>query len=108
MSEISYEKLNVAMSGVMQKMQSYVAVNEKLSLPKPHTEFVAAKHTLEEGKLRVAVCGKVKNGKSSFINAIIGRELLPVCSDVATSQVFVINHAEKDREPSPVFLLPSL
>jgi GTP-binding protein EngB required for normal cell division len=96
MSEISYEKLTVAMSGVMQKMQSYVAVNEKLSLPKPHTEFVAAKHTLEEGKLRIAVCGKVKNGKSSFINAIIGRELLPVCSDVATSQVFVINHAEKD------------
>ena len=96
MSEKSFEKLTVAMSDVMQKMQSYVAVNEKLSLPKPHTEFVAAKHTFEEGKLRVAVCGKVKNGKSSFINAIIGRELLPVCSDVATSQVFVINHAEKD------------
>lgn len=96
MSEISYEKLSVAMNNVMQKMQSYVAVNEKLSLPKPHTEFVAAKHTLEKGKLSVAVCGKVKNGKSSLINAIIGRELLPVCSDVATSQVFIINHAEKD------------
>ena len=111
MTDSSYDKLNEAISGVMQKMQSYVAVNEKLSLPKPHTEFVAAKHTLEEGKLRVAVCGKVKNGKSSFINAIIGRELLPVCSDVATSQVFVINHAEKesffvvyangDRKPIP-------
>ena len=32
----------------------------------------------------VVVCGEVKKGKSSFINAIIGERILPVDTKVAT------------------------
>lgn len=38
----------------------------------------------------VVVCGEVKKGKSSFINAIIGENILPVDTKVATSQAFRI------------------
>jgi GTPase SAR1 family protein len=38
----------------------------------------------------VVVCGEVKRGKSSFVNALIGRELLPTGVREATSQVFRI------------------
>lgn len=36
------------------------------------------------------VCGEVTKGKSSFINAIIGENILPVDTKVATSQAFRI------------------
>lgn len=43
----------------------------------------------------VVVCGEVKKGKSSFINAIIGERILPVDTKVATSQAFRIVNSEK-------------
>ena len=96
MNPNTYESLSTAMSGVMEKMQSFVTVNEKLALPKPSAEYTTMKQLLEKGEITIVVCGKVKNGKSSLINAIIGRELLPVCTDVATSQVFKLVHSERD------------
>ena len=43
----------------------------------------------------VVVCGEVKKGKSSFINAIIGERILPVDTKVATSQAFRIVNNDK-------------
>lgn len=96
MNNDTYESLNSAMSGVMEKMQSFVVANEKLALPQPSVEFTAMKQLLDKGEMTLVVCGKVKNGKSSLINAIIGRELLPVASNVATSQVFKLFHSDVD------------
>lgn len=45
----------------------------------------------------VVVCGEVKKGKSSFINAIIGTDLLPTDTNVATSQVFKIANSESPK-----------
>lgn len=81
---------------LMQKMQSFVKEYPKADLPNVSNDFILAKDLLEKGDFNLAVCGKVKNGKSSLINALIGRELLPVCTDVATSRVFKISHAEND------------
>lgn len=96
MSIYSYDSLNNEMLGVMQKMSSFTSNNDKLALPKPQIEFTAIQQLLSKADLNVVVCGKVKNGKSSLINAIIGRDLLPVCSDVATSLVFKLIHSETD------------
>ncbi|MBO5026490.1 MAG: dynamin family protein [Bacteroidaceae bacterium] len=43
----------------------------------------------------VVVCGEVKKGKSSFINAIMGENILPVDTRVATSQAFRIVNSEE-------------
>lgn len=44
----------------------------------------------------VVVCGEVKKGKSSFINAVIGKKILPVDTKVATSQAFrIVNDEEQ-------------
>jgi GTPase SAR1 family protein len=51
---------------------------------------------LVENFYRLLVVGEVKRGKSSFINALIGQDLLPTDVDVATSQVFCVNRAEKE------------
>ncbi|MBO6307108.1 MAG: dynamin family protein [Paludibacteraceae bacterium] len=43
------------------------------------------------GLFRIVVMGEIKKGKSSFINALLGhKDLVPVCSDVATSTIFKI------------------
>ena len=81
---------------IMKKMLGFVKEYPKAELTAAPDEFVLAKDLLEKGEFNLAVCGKVKNGKSSLINALIGRELLPVCTDVATSRVFKISHADKD------------
>lgn len=48
---------------------------------------------LRASEYRVLVVGELKRGKSSFINALIGRPILPTSADVATSQVFRIADA---------------
>lgn len=80
----------------MQKMQAFVKEYPKADLPNVSNDFILSKDLLEKGDFNLAVCGKVKNGKSSLINALIGRKLLPVCTDVATSRVFKISHADND------------
>lgn len=68
-------------------------------LPPKDSEFASLKSRLNDEQYDVVVCGEVKKGKSSFINAIIGEDLLPVDTNVATSQVFrIVNSDEKKYE----------
>lgn len=81
---------------LMKDMKSFQVKYPKAELPKPSNDFILAEELLAKGDFNLAVCGKVKNGKSSLINALIGRRILPECNDVATSRVFKISHAETD------------
>ena len=65
-------------------------------LPSKDSEFIGMKEHLSKELYDVVVCGEVKKGKSSFINAIIGEALLPVDTEVATCQVFRIVNAEEE------------
>lgn len=80
----------------MTQLEGFVKMNPALGLPAPGVSFTLAKSLLEKGEFNLVVCGKVKSGKSSLINALLGRELLPVCTDVATSCVFRISNAPED------------
>ena len=82
---------------LMDSMLAFGTKYPKFELPKPEKDFYIAKELLTKGEFNLAVCGKVKNGKSSLINALIGKELLPVCNDVATSRVFKITAAKEEK-----------
>lgn len=82
---------------LMDKMQAFHKSYPKFDFPKTSDNFKLSREVLEKGEFNLAVCGKVKNGKSSLINSLIGKELLPVCNEVATSRVFKISHAEEDK-----------
>lgn len=87
-------------SDILKLMEGMIAFHKKypkFSCPKPSDNFQISRELLAKGEFNLAVCGKVKNGKSSLINALIGKPLLPVCSDVATSRVFKISHSEKEQ-----------
>lgn len=51
---------------------------------------------LQESEFNIAVCGAASQGKSTFINALMGRELLPSNEHPTTSQLFKINNAIKE------------
>ena len=58
--------------------------------------FIKRIRQWESGLFRLVVMGEFKRGKSSFINAMLGREnLLPACAAVATSVVYKICYGKE-------------
>lgn len=51
---------------------------------------------LVEHTYKVLVVGEAKRGKSTFVNALIGQDILPTDVEVATSQVFNIRPSERE------------
>lgn len=68
---------------------------KELELPAPPDGWEALRMKLEDNTYQLLVIGEAKRGKSTFINALIGQELLPTDVDIATCQVFRICPAEK-------------
>lgn len=90
-------ELKQGITKLMDSMVSFQKAYPKFNFPKTSENFNLSRELLEKGEFNLAVCGKVKNGKSSLINALIGKELLPVCTDVATSRVFKISHSREEK-----------
>lgn len=99
---MDYKELEKQISSVRSQIRSvYQEMNGTTNplLPPKDTEFAAMGDRIDHEQYDVVVCGEVKKGKSSFINAIIGEDLLPVNVDVATSQVFrIVNDTQKRYE----------
>lgn len=95
--KISSTQLKSEIIKLMDGMVAFQKAYPKFDFPKVSENFKLTRELIETGEFNLAVCGKVKNGKSSLINALIGRELLPVCTDVATSRVFKISHSNEEK-----------
>lgn len=66
-------------------------------LPNKPSDIKYASGLIKQETFDIVVCGEVKKGKSSFVNAIIGEDLLPTDTQVATSQVFRIVNSDEKR-----------
>src|SRR5215469_10259123 len=66
------------------------------SLPEPPPILEDYRRRLTENTYQVLVVGEAKRGKSTFVNALIGQDLLPTDVDVATCQVFRIRQSEQE------------
>ena len=92
--EPEVKKLNSGLHALMQRVAKLSADNP--SYPQPSPAFHAIKNSLENISYDVVVCGEIKKGKSTLLNAIIGQEILPTDTNVATSQVFRISKSETE------------
>lgn len=80
-----------------QLMSDITELNETDSrYPTLTDNFKHAKECIEHPSYNIVVCGEMKKGKSSLLNAIIGRNILPVANQVATSQVFRISSSQTE------------
>ena len=78
---------------IFDKLVEKTSQFELSKLPQAVSEY---QQSLAANTYNVLVVGEAKRGKSSFVNALIGRELLPTDVDIATNQVFRISHAEHE------------
>ncbi len=67
---------------------------EALSAPEIASEAEAAQERIEGGRFFVACVGQFKRGKSTLLNALVGRPLLPSGVTPVTSVVTVLRHGE--------------
>src|ERR1022692_2720232 len=77
-------------------LKSLVEKGKVFGLPEPPTGLDDFRRKLEDNTYQVLVVGEAKRGKSTFVNALIGRDILPTDVDIATSQVFRICPADKE------------
>ncbi len=66
------------------------------NIPEVSEPFNLASGLLGKPNYDIVVCGEVKKGKSTFINALIGQEILPTGVKETTSQVFRISNNETE------------
>lgn len=76
-------------------MNEMVASGVRLGMPEPPPGLDEAKTRMRENTYRVLVMGEAKRGKSTFINALMGDNILPTDVNIATSQVFHVQHGEE-------------
>lgn len=77
-------------------MTELKSLSRRHGLAAPGTVFGAAEKALVKEDFTIVVFGEQKNGKSSFVNALLGKSLLPVGVEVTTNQAFRISHAETE------------
>lgn len=81
--------------GVLDETVRQAAALE-LPAPDPSDALVQARTALEDDGYQVLVMGEAKRGKSSLVNALVARDVLPTAIAVATSQVFRVGRAEQE------------
>jgi hypothetical protein len=70
-----------------------IASSSDLGLPELPRTLHALREKLADDSYALLVCGRVKDGKSTMINALIGAPIVPTDVDVATSHVFRVQDA---------------
>jgi len=77
-------------------LDALVAKAGEFELAEPPSALERYRRKLRENAYKVLVVGEAKRGKSSFVNALIGRDILPTDVEVATSQVFNIQPSQRE------------
>lgn len=57
----------------------------------------AAKERLEENRFNLVVFGEFKRGKSTFINSLLGKSVLPTAVVPLTSVITLVRYGEQER-----------
>jgi GTP-binding protein EngB required for normal cell division len=89
-------RIESARQGVLAAVDSLTRKAAQFGLPAPPEALEIYKQKLQQNEFTILVAGEAKRGKSSFINALIGRSILPTDVDIATSQVFRIRRAARE------------
>ena len=104
----TYERDKQAVAEFLHDAQTYLeSGHRELAATAVHDLLVR----LAEDRFNLAVVGQFKRGKSSLINAILGKDLLPTAVVPLTSIVTTLRHGPKERVlvrregvPAPVIL----
>lgn len=84
---VKYENKDI-MKNIIQKIEGFKEVVEKNSLKSELSNY----SKLFKGEVKIVVMATMSSGKSTFLNAIIGSDILPSENSACTSKIFEIIH----------------
>jgi GTP-binding protein EngB required for normal cell division len=90
------DRIEAVRQGTVCLLENLVEKARAFELPEPPAALEQYRLKLVDNTYNVLVVGEAKRGKSSFINALIARPILPTDVDIATSQVFRIAQSEHE------------
>ncbi|MBC8260199.1 MAG: dynamin family protein [Planctomycetia bacterium] len=94
-----YTELEKRFNSVQQGMQSLLKIAQESDQSEIARRLQVAYDCSRERVFRVAIAGEFSTGKSTLINALLGKALLPTALEACTAVVTRIRKAEKDEEP---------
>ena len=89
------EAVGMQLSNVMASL-AQLAKDKMPQCPAPGIAYEQKQKGLSELTINIAIIGEQKEGKSSFVNALLGTNLLPTAVETKTSQMFDISYGEKE------------
>nr|WP_320190666.1 dynamin family protein [uncultured Desulfobacter sp.] len=81
---------------VISLSDKYIESAQTMSLREMDDAAIQSVERLKKNEFNILVAGETKRGKSSFINALLGNNYLPVDDSIATSQAFEIRHSKEE------------
>ena len=90
------DRAEVVREKTMAILSSLTETARDFGLPDPSANLAQFGKKLADNAFQVLVVGEAKRGKSTFVNALIGRDILPTDVDIATCQVFRVCHADSE------------
>jgi predicted GTPase len=79
-------------------LERLVEIGDRFRLQSLAPQIQACRQGLrEDGVIDVAVLGRFKAGKSSFLNCLAGRDVLPVGAVPVTSVITVLGFGEREQ-----------
>ena len=97
----AYEQVNVKIQEILNKIQSYALEEQIEEIQQINKNFNRkVEDFYREGrKLNIGVIGRVKAGKSSFLNTLLfdGEEVLPKAATPKTATLTKMEYAEENR-----------
>lgn len=97
MNRLELEQQIQSIRAILRDTYSRITSTQNSYIPTPDMSVKTAGSIIQQEQYDVVVCGEVKKGKSSFINALMGDEVLPTNTQVATSQVFRIINSDVEE-----------
>lgn len=94
---VTFEQYNGWRERLLDLLARTEVAARKLSLTEKANVFSKMQENLKNDILRIQVVGTVKNGKSSFTNALMGKEILPVDDIPCTAVVSEVKYGEKEK-----------
>ena len=83
--------------GMLAALDELLSLAAALVADRTHRNLAAARARVAEDRFNLVVLGEFKRGKSSLINALLGRDVLPIGVVPLTSVVTAIGAGESDR-----------
>jgi len=91
-----FEQIGALRQGAIAVLDQLGTKAQEFDLPPPPATLQNYRRKLADNTYTVLVVGEAKRGKSTFVNALIGRNILPTDVDIATSQVFHVRQTERE------------